>query len=375
MSSIGFAAPPAESAPETLALTITGNALARTQITPDTPVQLSPRQATLRVRAPGHPDLAYHLLHSTHRPVQYSLWLSDAGELVKNYYAVVSRDGGQTWEQLPLGAYSSDKSLLPWQVSIRGYEQVIVEVRQNCDGKAAEETTTLASEKQITADNPGPGTDAPQGEARNTQLEQIISSLESITKKINDIDNTLKNVASSEDSKALKEQIATVNDAVTEIKSSIQTRRDHVQNALANFLLSPDSVRVTAKAQISGESFTQLDWVTHPTNLRISGPKTSAGIALPAPPISAEVTFWLKSSAHPQGQKLISLPARFSVSGDELFTDIGFQQTIASPLEAALIANQCPPGRYHVAVQIELNSGSDKLTGICGNVVVLEITP
>jgi hypothetical protein len=201
------------------------------------------------------------------------------------------------------------------------------------------------------------------------------SSLAGITGKLDAIEEILRTKARAKEYQALKKQIANVNDTVTELKSSIEIRRDHVQRAIANFVLSPDALRVTAKAQISGQSFTRLDWVTYPTNLRISGPRASAGISLPAPPISAQVTFWLKSSAHPDGQKLVSVPARFSVSGEDLVTDIAFIQTIAQPLEAALIANKCSPGRYHVAVELELNTGVDTLTGMCGNLLLLEINP
>lgn len=359
MTASGLAAPVTEPAQNTKQLAVTGHALAITPLAPNTAVQLSPRQATLRVRGPGHPDYTYQLQHSTHRPVQYSLSISNSGNFVQNHEAVVSRDGGHTWHSLPLATYRSDQAVLPWSISIRGYEQVIVEVREK-------KSSAVQPEPKPTANVTPPG---------NSQLNEIQNSVDCILGLVNELKNQNQKPAAPQGNDALQKQIAELTTTVKEIQSAIQKRQSDVNAAISNFFVASDGVRIAAKAQISGQSITRLDWVTHPINLRISGPRNSAGISLPAPPVSASATFWLRSSAHPQGQKLIAVPVRFATSGDELLTDIAFQQTIAQPLEAALIAAQCPVGRYQVVVELELNSGVDKYVGTCGNGVLVEITP
>ena len=359
-----FATPAGTTLTDGPTLSVAANAVTLSVVNASTPPQLSPRQATLRVRGLGKTDVTYHLQHPTHRPVQYTLALSNKGVLVANYEALVSRDGGQTWHQLPSGAFTSDAAVLPWHVNIRGYETVIVEVKAKATQKSAKEAGATPSSPP-----------AASGVVPEAVVPDTHTTLKEIVGKLNDIDKKLSDHSHAQPDQRLQQQIESISSMLTEIKSAMQQRQNHVGSAISSFLLAPDSVRISGKAQISGQSLTRVDWVTHPTNLRISGPKSSAGIAFPATPSSAFITLWLKSSAHPQGQKLITLPAKFVLSGEELLTDIGFLQTIAQPLEAALIEKQCLPGRYQVVIEIELSNGTEKLAGQCGNVLLLEVTP
>ena len=347
MSSFGFAAPPAGSAPGTLALTITGNALAKTPITPDTPVQLSPRQATLHVRICGQAGSMWHLLHFNHRPVKYSIGLTGVTSPT-NYRAVISRDGGHTWSEVPTPAFIGDGTQLSWQVTVRGPEQVIVEVQQK--------------------DTPHPS----KWSSVEVELERMKSQLSSIDDHLRGLPPKIEQAMNTRLG-PIEAQVRQINQSIETTTAEMRDRQSRIRDTFLHFLAATDSVQLSAKAVLNGGNVTGLRWIKHPASFRITGPQQVGIVALPRAPIAGSVIFRLDSTDHPNGAELIEVPIRFLLAGDELVGEMAFTQSIAAPLEAALLRQKCTLGRYMLRLELCLHEYDKEYRATCGNSVLLEI--
>jgi hypothetical protein len=326
------------------------------------PKPLGTREALLRIRTTTLPPGQLHineqpcptagevtipLHHSTHHPVKYSItYGASATSSPQNLEARLTRDDGATWEKLksrPL----RDQMQMPWIVSIRGREHVLVEIYPSSAKHA-------------------PG--VPREHDQN-----ISKSLEKLHTKINQLGNKLNEVASAPGVRLAPidptTQLDEIRNRLTAIEEQIKVRQQQAAAFIKRLLLSPESSRLVARATTTDGKIAGLEWTVHPVKFRVAGPKSVPGSPLPEAPFTAKLKFRIAYA----GSKLFTepIPVTISASTTELQTEVDFRPTVAQKLEQALLHQPLARGKYRVDCEVEIDVNGNR--GYCDSYLVLEV--
>ncbi len=326
------------------------------------PKPLGTREALLRIRTTTLPPGQLHineqpcptagevtipLHHSTHHPVKYSItYGASATSSPQNIEARLTRDDGATWEKLksrPL----RDQMQMPWIVSIRGREQVLVEIY------------------------PSSAEHAPEDPCKQDQC--ISKSLKELHVKIDQIDTHLQRLAAlpgvTEKPVDPTAQLDQIRNRLTAVEEQIKVRQQQSEAFIKRLSMSPDSSRLVARATTTDGKIAGLEWTVHPVKFRVAGPKSVPGSPLPEAPFTAKLKFRIAYA----GSKLFteSIPVTISASTTELQTEVDFRPTVAQKLEQALLHQPLARGKYTVHCEVEIDVNGNR--GDCGHHSVLEV--
>jgi len=326
------------------------------------PKSLGTREALLRIRTttpgtgqlhineqpcPTAGEVTIPLQHSTHHPVKYSITYGASPTASRqNLEARLTRDHGATWETLksrPL----RDQMQMPWIVSIRGREHVLVEIY-------------LSSTKQSAVEP-------------RKQDQSSSKSLEKLHAKIDQIGNRLKEISAAPGVSAAPidptEQLDQILDRLVAIEEQLQVRQQQSAAFISRLLLSPESTRFVAKAIGPNGKITGLEWTAHPLTLRVAGPKSVPASPLPEPPFTANLKFRIEYA----GQEFFTtpIPVTINASTTELQTEVNFLQIIGQRIEQALLNQPVVRGKYTVQCEVEIDATGTR--GYCGNYGVLDV--
>ena len=326
------------------------------------PKPLGTREALLRIRTTTLPPGQLHineqpcptagevtipLNHSTHHPVKYSItYGASPTASPQNLEARLTRDDGATWEALksrPL----RDQMQMPWIVSIRGREHVLVEIY------------------------PSSAEHAPEDPCKQDQC--ISKSLEELRAKIDQLGNRLNEVANAPGVRLAPidptTELSHIRNQLSDMEKQLQVRQQQSAAFISRLLLSPESTRFVAKAIGPNGKITGLEWTAHPLTFRVAGPKSVPGSPLPEPPFTASLKFRIEYA----GQEFFTtpIPVTINASTTELQTEVNFLQIIGQRIEQALLNQPVVRGKYTVQCEVEIDATGTR--GYCGNYGVLDV--
>ena len=292
-------------------------------------------------------EVTIPLQHSTHHPVKYSITYGASPTASRqNLEARLTRDHGATWETLksrPL----RDQMQMPWIVSIRGREHVLVEIYPT----SAEHAPEVSREHD----------------------QSISKSLEKLHTKINQLGNKLNEVANAPGVRLAPidhtAELNQIRNQLTAIEDQIKVRQQQSAAFISRLLLSPESTRFVAKAIGPNGKITGLEWTAHPLTLRVAGPKSVPASPLPEPPFTANLKFRIEYA----GQEFFTtpIPVTINASTTELQTEVNFLQIIGQRIEQALLNQPVVRGKYTVQCEVEIDTTGTR--GYCGNYGVLDV--